>query len=323
MIRLAIIGYGKWGRRLVHSVQANSTVVRFSAIASRSPDRIAGEAQALDAAVLPSLEAALSHPDVDGIVLATPHSLHAAQVIACARAGKPVFVEKPFTLTLESAERALAAAPDDLVVAVGHNRRFLPAVEALGEMIAAGELGDILYIESNYSGNVAGSYRPEQWRVAAGESPAGGLAGAGIHMIDLIVHLGAPVASVYAQSTRQALNVPMDDTTAAMFTLTTGAMAALTTVMATAPAFRFQVFGTKGSAELRGETTLETVGTDGRSQSRQFDAVDTECAELEAFGRAIAGEAAFPVSRPDILAGIAAFEAVIRSAESGERVHLT
>src|SRR5262249_41303379 len=61
--------------------------------------------------LLASLEALLDDPAVDAVVLATPHSLHAQQVIAAAEAGKHVFCEKPFTLTKADAEAAVGPPP--------------------------------------------------------------------------------------------------------------------------------------------------------------------------------------------------------------------
>src|SRR3546814_16366468 len=71
----------------------------------------------------------LAHPGLDAVVLATPHSRHADQMVAIAEAGKHVYCEKPFTLAKADAERAIAAADAAGVrIVVGHNRRFVPAM---------------------------------------------------------------------------------------------------------------------------------------------------------------------------------------------------
>src|SRR5262245_57190165 len=107
---LAIVGLGRWGKVLVDSVQGKSDKVRFTAAIGRDPAKITLDATQRGLKVYPMLADALADPAIDGVVLASPHSKHAEQIKACAAAGKPVMVEKPFTLTRASAEEALAAA---------------------------------------------------------------------------------------------------------------------------------------------------------------------------------------------------------------------
>ena len=83
------------------------------------------------------------------MVLATPHSMHATQVIAAAAAGKHVYCEKPFTLTKGEAEDAIAAVRKaGVTLAVGYNRRFHPEMIKLRDMIRGGELGKVLHVEA-------------------------------------------------------------------------------------------------------------------------------------------------------------------------------
>ncbi|HZL96597.1 MAG TPA: Gfo/Idh/MocA family oxidoreductase, partial [Vicinamibacterales bacterium] len=85
MIRAAIVGMGWWGRTLVEAVQAESDQIRFVAGATRtvSPEvKAFSEAQQLT--LVDSYDALLADKNVDAVVLATPHSLHAAQTVAAA-----------------------------------------------------------------------------------------------------------------------------------------------------------------------------------------------------------------------------------------------
>jgi predicted dehydrogenase len=126
MKTLAIVGLGRWGKVLVDSVQGKSEKVRFGVAVTRDPAAAEAYCSPKGIRAIPSLDAALADPEIDGIVLATPHSRHGDEVIACAKAGKAVFVEKPFTLTRETAARALeAASKAGIIVAAGHNRRWL------------------------------------------------------------------------------------------------------------------------------------------------------------------------------------------------------
>src|SRR5262249_55852180 len=108
MINAAIVGLGWWGKTLVGSC-ANSEAIRFVAGATRTvTPEIEAFAKQHGLRLLPKYDAVLADREADAMVLATPHSLHGAQVVAAAGARKHVFCEKPFTLTKREAEEAVA-----------------------------------------------------------------------------------------------------------------------------------------------------------------------------------------------------------------------
>src|SRR4051794_41810045 len=111
MIRAAIVGLGRWGRSLVTSVQGKSDDIRF--VAAHTRTRAAAEDFCRDQAVplAESYEQILADPDVDAVVLATPHTRHERQILAAAAAGKHIHVEKPITLDCGSADAAVEAPP--------------------------------------------------------------------------------------------------------------------------------------------------------------------------------------------------------------------
>ena len=323
MADLAIVGVGRWGRVLVDAVQGRSDTVRFTRAVARTPAKVEDYCREKGLALGDDLDAVLADPSIDGIVLATPQSQHEAQIVAAAKAGKHVFCEKPVTLTRDSCVRAMdAVAQAGVVFAAGHNRRFLPAMEKLKAMVAGGELGTILHVEGNMSGHVGSRYTPDMWRVDPNESPAGGMAGSGIHVIDAMIHLLGPITEVEAQSLRIVNRIEMDDTTSMLFRFARGASGYLVAMMATAPIFRVQVFGDKGWAELRGETALEFRPVEGVAQSWAFPAVSTEARQLEAFARAIAEGRDYDIPVDEVVAGVAAFEAVAVSAAERRRIAL-
>ena len=322
MIELALVGLGRWGRVLIASIQDKSPHVRFRAAVTRSPKPNRDYAHENGIALHDSIEAALADPRIAGVVLASPHSKHAEQAGQALDAGRHVFVEKPFALTAGDARRVIEAAEAaGLVLAAGHNRRFLPAMAALKRMVTEGRLGRVLHIEGNMSGPTAASY-PNSWRADAAESPAGGLAGAGIHLIDAMIHLEGRIDEVAAQSLRCIVPLEMDDTTSALFRFRSGASGYLGTMTATAPTFRLHLFGSEGSAELRGERELGIVDLEGTRVQHDFPPFDMERAELEAFAAAIEGRSPYPVPMDEVVAGIAAFEAVPRAATEGRRIRL-
>src|SRR5437870_1495175 len=107
MIRAAIVGLGWWGKTLVEAVQQDSREIHFVAGTTRTQTpEIQAFASSQQFRLAPTYEALLADTGVDAVVLATPHSMHAAQVIAAASARKHVFCEKPFALVTRDAEAA-------------------------------------------------------------------------------------------------------------------------------------------------------------------------------------------------------------------------
>ena len=199
MIRAGIVGLGWWGKRLLDAARPAGDRIRFVHAVSPRPEFRREVADAHGLRLSPSIAAMLRDPEVEAVVLATPHSLHAEQIVEVARAGKPIFCEKPFTLTRADAVRAVQACEQaGVLLAIGHNRRFLPALAEMKRIIAAGSLGRLLHVEGHIS-NQNSSNNFAAWRHDVEESPAGGLTGTGVHMLDCFVNLVGPVSRVTAQ----------------------------------------------------------------------------------------------------------------------------
>jgi predicted dehydrogenase len=318
MLKAAIVGMGRWGRVLVDSVQGKDAApIRFVAGCTGTPEKARDYAAGKGIRLLASYEAVLADPEVEAVVLATPHGQHAAQVIAAARAGKHVFVEKPFTLAKADAEAAVAACrAAGRVMALGHNRRFLPATAVMKQMLADGTLGTLLHVEGNFSGSGARNYKPGMWRADRAESPLGGMGGSGIHMVDMIIHLAGRVREVTVQSHAQVSRT-IDDTTAMLARLESGATVGFTTLAMTAPFWRVGLFGTDGILVQQGLEQLTWTPAEGEGWARTFPKTDMEAAELAAFAAACTGGAPYPLPAEEAIHGVAVFEAMIGAAASG------
>ena len=129
MIRAAIVGIGRWGRTLVGASQGKSAAFRFTAGQTRTRAKAEAFCAENGIALKDDLDQILADAAIDGVAFATPHSQHGGQVERTAAAGKHVFMEKPFTLDLKSAEAAIeAVARAGVVLAVAYPRRFHPAM---------------------------------------------------------------------------------------------------------------------------------------------------------------------------------------------------
>jgi predicted dehydrogenase len=319
VIDAAIVGLGRWGQTLVTAVQDKSDKLRFITAVSRDPSRSGDFIKRNDLTVASSLEAALADPAIDAVVLATPHSQHVAAVVAAASAGKAVFCEKPLALTRAEAERAVAACRDaGVVLGIGTDKRFFPALAEVARLVDSGELGTLLHVEAHFSNEVAAGFAA--WRDALEETPAGGMTGTGIHMLDVLVRLAGPIRRVHAQMLAQKPPPDPHDSVAVLLEFSSGVGGTLAAVRSTPNFMRVHAFGRNGSAEAvsRSEIVIRRSGAD--PERRLLGDVDTVRVNLEAFADAVAGVAPYPIP-PSVVANVTvAFIAIADAVREGGRM---
>jgi len=313
MLRAAICGAGNWGTRLIESVEG-SAKLRFVSAVTRDPAALAPLGKRFRLALTSSYAEVLADPSIDAVVLATPHSRHGEEVVAAAKAGKHVFVEKPFTLTRASAEEAVEACRRaGVTIAVGFNRRYAPSYADMARRIAAGEIGRLRHLEGHFSGPASYQTEAGNWRSSQVESPGGSMTARGVHLAGLAIE-------VSAVSARLQHEIDVDDTTALLLRFASGATGVLATLHAAPRFYRIHAFGSEGALELRGDTELELSDLEGKAQRFAFEAIDKERAELEAFADAAAGGVKFVISPEEIVNVVAGMEAAVASAAGGKAV---
>jgi predicted dehydrogenase len=314
MIHAAIVGLGRWGRNLVQASPGEMKIVR-----AVEPDikAVQGFCAEHHIELTDDLDTVLADATIGAVLLATPHSLHPAQVKACAAARKQVFCEKPLALRhADALDMFDACRRANVTLAVGHSRRFWPSMRALRDIVASGELGTILHVEGHNSNENSNSVMAG-WRLSPEESPGGGLTGAGLHILDAFVSMLGPVRRVYAQFNPREPGPPTLDTSMMTLDFVNGVTGTLATVRATPFYWRVHVFGTKGSAEVLDEVTLVRRMTGNKPERMTYPAIDVLRAELDAFVETIQRQRPFPVPEAEVLATLTAFEAALQSMASG------
>lgn len=321
-LRVASLGLGWWGSKLAD--KAGDAGIDVVACFARTPETREGFARTHGARPAGSLDELLADPDVEAVLLATPHSTHADLVAEVAAAGKHVFVEKPFTLTVSGGKRAIKAADlTGVVLQVGHNRRRQPANRRLKEMVDSGDLGVVHYAEANLS-YPKGLNPRGGWRADPAESPAGGMTGLGVHMADNLNYLLGRPARVAAFS-RQNIGVSkLDDATTATLEFESGCLAFLGTSMVIPDIGRTAVWGTEAAAwnEVDGERFyFQPVGEKERSE-QPVETLDTVRDELEEFVGNVRNGTTPETGGPEALEAVAVLEGIVESAASGTVVDL-
>jgi len=333
MIRAAIVGLGRWGRSLVNAVTGKGNggdhELLFVAGTTRTPATAEEFCRSKQIKLVDSYDDILRDPDIDAVVLATPHSQHQAQALSAIAAKKHVFVEKPLTLDLASARIvADAAHKSGLILAVGFTRRFHPSIGELRARIADGRLGNVIALVAQHTTSTAQFIAPDNWRAEPEEAPAGAFTAVGVHALDHMIEFVGHVRDVRCVTARNYPG-PSDDTTTIMLRFATGVTGLIFCSVATATNFSFASYGTKGFAEIAradlshfrftpastaAPTGLVTAPPDEVLEFSEFDMLR---AQLTAFAHAIRDGNAYPVPIADVLHGMAVFDAIVASAKRG------
>ena len=324
MLRVAVAGLGWWGRIIVPLAKSSS---QLRVVRVVDPDPAAADfASAQKIPYSRGFDEVLADPQVQGVVLCTPHTLHTEQIVKAANAKKHVFCEKPLSLSREAVLRAIKAVNDNGVqLAVGHEKRFEPPIQEALRMIKEGELGTPLQIEANFVQDKFLSLPADNWRLSAKEAPAGPMTATGIHLLDLSVGVFGAAQRVFASVKTLASHLTNGDTLAILVDFGKG-HALLNACLATPFDGRFAVYCSKGWVEVRDKAhpeapqgwVLTTTLRGGNKHSREYPPAQAVLANLEAFAEAALGGKPYPVPQDEMVANVSALEAIFKSAASGK-----
>ena len=330
-LRIAIAGFGWWGRHIAKRLKGHSGIQVVAVIEPTSSVHADIRADGLDS--LNHIDDALARDDVDAVILTTPNPVHEEQVVACAAAGKHVFCEKPLGLTAASARRSVAAVEKaGLQLGIGHERRFEPAMVSLKSAIDAGELGTIMHAEAAFSHDKLIGVPKGDWRTSKAVSPAAGMTAMGIHLTDLFISFFGRVKTVQAMTGNRSLGWETGDVVTAQLGFEDGMTATLSAVLHTPHFIRMHVFGTGQWIEARNQSHPDTPGgqvdylvseTGKEIRHTQLDWEDAVVHNLEAFATAIVGDAPYPFTPDQMVHNIEVLEAITRSAEDGRTLEIS
>ena len=134
LMKVAVAGLGWWGKQIISCLDKSPRFEVLYGIDPKPPADIEEFRKSHKFTLDATLDKALADPDVEGVVLATPHALHEEQALSVIAAGKNLFCEKPLTMTGDGAQaRGRSGRKAGKVLGVGHERRWEPAFEELQE----------------------------------------------------------------------------------------------------------------------------------------------------------------------------------------------
>lgn len=149
-IGAAIVGYGYWGPNLARNLEELQEFSFQLLCEKDAQQRDAFRRRFPHGRTCAEIEQALADPSIEAIVIATPPHTHYPLARAALRAGKHVLVEKPLARSLSHAlELAALADANRLVLMPGHTFIYSPAVNAVRDLIAQGDVGEIHFVTSS------------------------------------------------------------------------------------------------------------------------------------------------------------------------------
>ena len=323
-VRIGLVGVGWWGGMRVAAAR-KSGAADFVSCFDLNPERRKSFAQEHGCRPAESYEALLADPEIEAVLIATPHSTHLPLLEQAAEAGKHVFVEKPLVLTVADARRAAEVTEKaNVVLQVGHNRRRQAANRRIKAMLDGGELGTPIHLDGIHTHPAAAGSAIAPWRLDPAECPAGGMTALGIHTVDTFHYLAGPAKRVAAISKQVVGFNALDEATSLLIEYEAGPVAQITTSYFTQPVVQLGVYGTEGNAwnEEDGAKLYRQKAGETVRQSLDVEITDTVAEDLEDFARCVRQGGTPETAAREALEVAAVLEATVESAASGRTVEL-
>ncbi len=332
-VRIALVGCGAIARAHWRGIRYHAPLIEVTAVVDADPARAAAMAERTGAPAFPSLSAALAEGDFDAVDLMLPHDLHEPAAIAAFEAGKHVALEKPMAPTLDACARIMAAAEaSGRVFMVAEQSQFWPDAIRIGELLAAGAIGDVIWARAFFFDPLRRDPAdPLPWRFRLARAGGGICIDGGAHWIRPLRMWFGDVAEVLATTHRHVAGMEGESRAHAIFRFENGVTATFDALLSEgpgAPTEDFRITGAAGeivserggpgrlllydAAHPDGEVVLDSL--DGRR--------DAFGVELDEFSRAVLHGAPLTAGPADSLGELRTALAIYRSARSGgwERV---
>jgi len=321
-LRFGIIGTGGIAGAAHGPALKQVDGVTLWSILSRDTTRAAEFARlhgaAAPRAAYDKLEEFLADPLLQAVIIASPDNLHAAHILACARAGKHVLVEKPMVVTHEEGVEVIEACRAHGVrLGVAFHSRWHAGHRKLHQMITRDKiLGPLRHMRVQWTWRAQDA---SNWRARADLGSWWSLAGTGAHCFDLVHWLadtpGRSVADKRSLIGREVWNGPHDETAIVLFRYSDGLTAECTTSVLFDSPSRLEIYGADGFAICEG--TLGRLGTGTISVNGvplAFDPVIPFEGEIRDFAAAIRENREPEVSGPG---GLLVVDDMIRATAEG------
>ena len=203
MYKVGIIGYGKMGQ-IRHQVISAFEDVQVQSI--YDPEKVDTEIEKAQ-----NSDQIIENPEIDAVFTCTPNYLNKPLTIQSLKAGKHVFCEKPPAFTAKDIEEIRAVEKESgKVLMYGFNHRHHASIKYMKKLVDDKEFGKILWMRGRYGKSVDETFY-DNWRAKKELAGGGILMDQGIHMLDLLLHLGGNFDNVHASVSNLYWNLNVED----------------------------------------------------------------------------------------------------------------
>ena len=153
----------------------------------------------------------IAHKNVDAVDICAPHFLHAPMVLAAAKAGKHVLLEKPMAMNLDEAcQMVEATTTAGKIFMIAQNQRYLPEHSVIRDRLNQGAIGRVIAARVDGNQFLSKAYPKGHWLFSKALAGGGVIRTTAIHKIDLLRYFLGEVRRVTALYSTSSLNPGMD-----------------------------------------------------------------------------------------------------------------
>lgn len=265
-VKIGVIGAGGIARRRTIPGMLLADNIELTAVMDiANIEEIAAEFNVKKAYT--KVEDLLADPDVEAVYIATPASKHLEQIEAAAAAGKHILCEKPLTMKVEEAVKAVTVCKNaGVYLQEGYMMTFHGAHQAIRKVIDEGKIGKVVYMRAQLSCWYPPI--PGAWRQDPALGGGGSLIDMATHLYDLLEYFNGPIRKIVAMTGNQVQNYKSEDSSTSLLEFENGTHAtvdAFFCVPDEASRTRLEIYGSQGA--------IFTEGTIGQSQAGTAEAI--------------------------------------------------
>ncbi len=336
ILRYAVVGIASMGRSHIEGI-LNCPMTTLAAVCDIREEL--AKACAADYGLeryYTDLDMMLQNEDIDVVIICTPDQVHREQTVAALRAGCHVLCEKPMALELDDCRAMVQASRESgKKLMIGQVCRKAPGFVKAKELVDAGVIGELFFVESEYAHDYARIPGMGGWRIDPVHLRYP-VIGGGCHAIDLLRWIAGDPTETFAYSNRKMLTTwPVDDCTVAVLKFPNDVIGKVFTSVGCKRTYtmRTVLYGSKGTIftdNTSPEITLqlEKLDADGKYLCIEEEKIPVEInnhnvtSEIEEFSDAILNDKPVPTDGLQGAYTVAVGRAIVESAETGRPVRI-